>query len=261
MRWFGIGGKKKDYFDSPLPAQLESVAAIAVNSNTIIKPFVTALRDFFKSLPLFLIFAFVFLYLEMLMPVFYPHWWGSFNGRATSGILFTTFISWVFFFAAPAVYAKVFFQESPRDFGVRLPANKIKALAYLLVALCILEPYVYYCATFSNFHAYYTVENSYGPQLLLLNLLVFPCQYFAEEFFFRGYLFIGLWRRVKWHSFWITDVLFTFAHMGKPGLEILLCIPASVVFNVLTLTTRSIYPAIILHSCLGISMCLLINWH
>ncbi len=259
MRWFGIGTKKKDYFDAPLQAHLESATSISINAAPA--SFGTAMRGFCQSLPIFLIFAFGFLYLEMLTPVFYPSWLGAFNGRALSGVVFITLVSWIFYFGAPALYAKLFFQENPRAFGVRWPAQKLTALAYLLAAFCLLEPYVYYCNTFANFHVYYVVENMGWPRLLLLNLIVFPCQYFAEEFFFRGYLFIGLWRKVKWHSFWLTDVFFTFSHMGKPGLEILLCIPASVVFNVLTLVTRSIYPAVILHACLGISMCLLVNWH
>jgi membrane protease YdiL (CAAX protease family) len=256
---FGIGNKKKDYFDSPL--QLESANVISVDNEVIAKPFVTSLCDFFKSLPVFLIFAFIFLYFEMLTPLFYPHWWGTYNGRAPSGVIFLTLISLVFLFAVPALYAKLFFQENPRDFGVRMPANKLKALGWLLAALIILEPYIVYCSKLTTFHLYYATANSYWPQLLFLNFLVFPMQYFAEEFFFRGYLFIGIWRKVKWHSFWITDVLFTFSHVGKPGLEILLCIPASVILNVLTLATRSIYPAIVVHTCLGITMCLLINGH
>jgi membrane protease YdiL (CAAX protease family) len=258
MRWFGIGNKSRDYFDSSL--QLESASAISISDVTP-KPFITSLRDFFKSLPVFLIFAFIFLYSNMLSPMFYPHSLGTYDGRVASGIIFLTLMSWVFLFTAPALYAKLFFQESPRDFGMRMPADKLKALLWFIAALCILEPYFIYFSKLTSFHQYYTVDPMYFPQLLFLNFLVFPLQYIAEEFFFRGFLFIGIWRKVRWHSFWITDVLFTFAHMGKPGLEILLCIPASIVFNALTLLTRSIYPAIILHTTLGISLCLLINWN
>jgi membrane protease YdiL (CAAX protease family) len=64
---------------------------------------------------------------------------------------------------------------------------------------------------------------------------------------------------VKWHSFWITDVLFTFSHLGKPGMEILLCIPASVVFNCLTLGTRSFFPAAVVHFVLGTVLFLVVN--
>ena len=91
-------------------------------------------------------------------------------------------------------------------------------------------------------------------------MVLFPFYYIGEECFFRGFLFLGLWRRVRWHSFWITDVLFTLAHIGKPGLEILLCIPASIIFNCLTLFTRSIVPAVIVHTIMGIMLSILVTF-
>ena len=88
----------------------------------------------------------------------------------------------------------------------------------------------------------------------MVQCIFLPLYYFSEEFFFRGFLFLLLWKKVRWHSFWITDILFAAAHILKPGLEILLCIPASVIFNVLTLYSRSIVPALMVHLIVGMSL-------
>ncbi len=110
-----------------------------------------------------------------------------------------------------------------------------------------------------EFQATYALGQPSIKKLILLNTVLFPSYYFSEEFFYRGFLFLGLWRRIKWHSFWVTDFIFAFAHLGKPGLEILLSMFASVVFNILTLSTKSIYPALITHWVVGCTFILLIN--
>ena len=240
MRWL-------EQFES---ATAVPFASVSQNSNR-----------FFNSTPIFLFFPLIFLYLEMLTPWFYPAALGKFNGSNINAIIFITVISMLCFFSLPVLYAKILLRESPADFGLRRPANLFKALLWTLAALLLLEPYIVYFTHLPVFKNYYAVQSVAWWKLIAVNLFIFPIQYFAEEFFFRGFLFIGIWRRLKWHSFWITDIIFTYSHFNKPFQEVLLCIPASIILNILTLNTKSIYPAVIVHSCLGMTLCVLVNMH
>jgi len=77
-----------------------------------------------------------------------------------------------------------------------------------MIGLAILLPWIIFFAHQTEFKGY-----SFGtptlPKYILILGVLFPLYYIGEEFFFRGFLFLGLWKRVGWHSFWITDIIFT----------------------------------------------------
>ena len=89
-------------------------------------------------------------------------------------------------------------------------------------------------------------------KFILVQLLILPPYYFCEEFFFRGFMFMGLWKKINWHSFWVTDIIFFYSHLGKPPLELIFALPVGIVLNYITLRTKSVYPAIIVHCIAGI---------
>jgi membrane protease YdiL (CAAX protease family) len=165
---------------------------------------------------------------------------------------------------APLFLAKYVIREKFSSIGIRQPVNKIEAVFLILAAVAILLPFMVHFSKLASFKAFYScgnacVQNNF-TLFTLIQFTMFPLYYLGEEFFFRGFLFLGLWKKIGWHSFWVTDILFTFSHIGKPGLEILLCIPASVVFNFITLRSRSILPAFIVHCTIGISLSYLVNF-
>ncbi len=178
--------------------------------------------------------------------------------QATSLIFYIVF-SLLLFCTIPAVANKLVFQMDFKSLGLTFPEKKWSSLFLTLLAILIFVASFYFLAKHTDLKTYYTLKNPTFFQLMSM-IFLFPIYYFAEEFFFRGFLFMGLWRRVRWNSFWITDIIFTLSHIGKPGIEILYCIPASVVFNALTLYSRSIYPAFITHFMLGIINIIMVNY-
>lgn len=218
------------------------------------------LTNVLQSLPTLLTLAIIFLYLEMIAPFISIKYFGNYDTQKIATIFFLTAYTFLIFFIAPALTSRFIFRDNLRHLGLQLPANKLKAALLISLALSLLIPFMWFFSWQSNFQNYYSLHQFSFSKILLMDVSLLPVYYFAEEFFFRGFLFIGLWRKVKWHSFWITDIIFTASHMNKPGFEILLCIPASVIFNLLTLSTRSIYPAFIVHATLGVMLHFFVNF-
>lgn len=216
--------------------------------------------QFLKSSFLLLVVSFIFYVCSTNVLVIYAKYFGKFDVRNISGMLFFSVYSLFWLGVLPILFNKYIRRESLKDIGIALPNNRILAVLLIIVALALLIPFMIFFATQNTFQSY-----SFGtlstPQFIFIITFLFPIYYMGEECFIRGFLFLGLWKRVGWHSFWITDILFTLFHLGKPMPEVLLCIPASVVFNCLTLFTRSIIPAIIVHSMMGAVLSILVTYH
>lgn len=207
---------------------------------------------FLKSTPIFFIFSIFTLYWQMRTPAYFIH---SFNltdpSQLSLLIVIQVFSSFIFFCIVPAFVSRFFYTVKLKDLGLKFPAKNLKTLFATIFAFLLLVPTIYYLTKLPSVKSFYTLHQINIIEIVTIAIF-FPFYYFSEEFYFRGFLFLSLWERVGIHSFWITDIVFTLAHIGKPGMEILLCIPASVVFNCLTLYTKSIFPAIFVHSSMGV---------
>lgn len=216
--------------------------------------------QFLKSSYLLLAVSLVFYAYSKDVLIIYAKYFGQFNIRNIPGMVFFSFYGLFWLGLLPIVFNKWVRRESLRDIGIALPNNRIIALVLIIAALALLIPFMIFFAKQAVFHDYSFGEIS-SPKFMFIIFFLFPIYYIGEECFIRGFLFLGLWKRVGWHSFWITDILFTLFHIGKPIPEVLLCIPASVIFNCLTLFTRSIVPAIIVHSTMGAVLSILVTYH
>jgi membrane protease YdiL (CAAX protease family) len=212
-----------------------------------------------RSAPILMLFSFAILFVAFAIPDFYPSAWGHYDGSELYSNIFLVASSFLLCFVFPALIAKFLFKEKLATLGLIFPQQKIVASMLTVLALLILLPCIYWLTKQHEFQTFYSLKDPRYAVIAFMNVVLFPIYYFAEEFFYRGFLFLGLWKRVRWHSFWVTDLFFAFAHLGKPGLEILLSMFASVIFNVLTLSTRSILPAFITHFIMGITMLGVVN--
>lgn len=215
---------------------------------------------FLKSTPIFLVLSLFILFLGISSPQFLPSAFGEFDANQVQSFIFLIIISLLFIFAIPIFINKLIFKENLKSLGLAFPRQKTKTLVLTLIAMLLLIPSFYYLLLHTSLKNYYLLHH---PDFYTLTMMItlLPLYYLAEEFFFRGFLFLSLWKRVGWHSFWITDIIFTLSHLSKPGAEILFCIPASIIFNYLTLKTKSIYPALLTHSTLGILSLVVINFN
>ena len=214
-----------------------------------------------QSANILILLSLVFIYFSFNTVNIYSKYIGTFDTNTITSCSFLGMYSFLCYFIFPVITAKFFFREKIKDIGLTFPKNVKLAVFLSILALLILLPFMVYFTSLKDFQHYYSLNKMSSLKIIFLQVSLFPVYYFAEEFFFRGFLFLGLWKRVRWHSFWITDVIFTAAHITKPGLEILLCIPANIVLNFLSLYTKSVYPPFIVHCIMGITLSVLVNFY
>lgn len=221
---------------------------------------IAKLSRFLETTPLILIVSYGIILLAGMEPLFYQHIVGVFNGKETQTFAWYALYSFGCFFILPFLFSRLLHGETRQTLCIQPPLN-MKVSIYLIIAsLALLLPYIYVCSRLPVFQGYSYGTRAFIP-FLFMQITLDPIYYFGEEFFFRGFLFMRLWRNMGWHSFWVTDIVFVIAHFGKPGAEVLLCIPASLILSYLTLKTRSIYPSVIVHSTLGIFLNILVTFY
>jgi membrane protease YdiL (CAAX protease family) len=199
-----------------------------------------------------LVFAALLIFLEMILPYFYNLYFGTYE--ALNNYIYFLSYTYVCLLLVPYLVCTHWVKLTASDLGLQFPELTIKNIMMIVIAMGLLVPFSYIFSKQQAFQQYYSFGHISLLKFTLFQIFLLPCYYFAEEFFFRGFLFLSLWRLTGWHSFWITDIIFAYAHMFKPLPEIFLSIPASVIFNYLTLKTKSFYPAILVHGTLGIML-------
>lgn len=202
--------------------------------------------------PAFILISCFLVYLSFIAPYFYQLFFGEYNSKSSSSLLFLVAFTWLVFCIIPYILSIYICQLKPADIGLALPKKLKNTVILTGIAIALLVPFSYFFAGKIPFKLYYSLTEFSLFKFILLHITILPLYYLAEEFFFRGFFFLTLWRMWGWHSFWITDIIFTLAHLTKPIPELLLAIPASVVLNYLTLKTNSIYPAYVVHMLLGV---------
>src|SRR4051812_14096940 len=127
--------------------------------------------------------------------------------------------AFVFMHALPAFFIKYIFNRPLSDFGLRMPTDFKQAAKLSAGAILLALPLMIFLSERSDFQEYYAVKQSFGI-FLLLSVGLGIIYYLSEEFIFRGFLFFGLWNKLRYHSFWIAGVIFALFHLGKPGIEV-----------------------------------------
>ncbi len=222
--------------------------------------FLNIFTSIFNSAFFLITLALLFLCLEIIAPSVFSMVGGVFDGRNIASIAFVAIYANICFFILPAITAKWIFRENLQHLGLQFPKNKLKAISYIVISLFIVLPLMFFFSTQAQCRAYYFLGHMPLTKFIFLHMTFVPLYYFAEEFFFRGYLFLGLWKRIGWHSYWVTEILFILAHLWKPGMEILLSLPAGIVLSYITLKTRSVYPAMLVHYTMGVFLNIFVNY-
>lgn len=192
--------------------------------------------------------------------IFEKYFGGHYNPRHISSIIFLDLYTLVCFFFVPMLLCVGVFRDKLSDLGVKWPPKTVSTLVWVVLTLLILLPLMYVASQQPQFKLYYSYGKISVIQFAILQMLALPVYYFAEEFFFRGFLFLGLWKRIGWYAYWVSDFLFFIAHFFKPMLEIGLSIPVGIILCWLTLRTRSIFPAMLVHMAMGLLVNVSVNF-
>jgi membrane protease YdiL (CAAX protease family) len=92
-----------------------------------------------------------------------------------------------------------------------------------------------------------------GRQLLVWELM-YAAQFFALEFFFRGFMLHSLKRSMGAYAIFAMLVPYTMIHFGKPLPETLGAFAAGLILGTLALATRSIWCGVLIHVSVALSM-------
>ncbi len=191
-------------------------------------------------------------------------WLYSFNRSAVSynqyivGNLMGLF--WV-----PILSILFIFREEPAHFGLALGGFRrlwlvlvllLAGLATLMVPASRWEVFQDYYPIFRRFQpefgkvfASYPKTNPWvsAPWLMAFAELSYGMYLFCWEFFFRGYLLLGLSRAIGWWAIVIQAAAFSLLHLGKPVPEFVGSFGAGVILGWIALRAKSFVPCFILH--------------
>jgi len=147
----------------------------------------------------------------------------------------------VYYIILPAFTIIIILRKNPLDFGLRLGNYKLWGF-YVAITVLIAIPVLYIGSLFSSVGQYYTKPFDYYSFFTQIVPLLF-----AWEYLLRGFLLFGLREKFKEASILIQMVPFVLFHIGKPEIEILMCIPMGLWFGYIAYRGKSFWPAFITH--------------
>ncbi|QDU29584.1 CAAX amino terminal protease self- immunity [Anatilimnocola aggregata] len=156
----------------------------------------------------------------------------------------------------PMVIVKLVLRESLSDYGVRV-GNIGPGIVFVLAAAPIIVLIGYAFSPLAAFAAEYPLNRHAGvsTQAFLVHAASLLFFYIGWEFHFRGFLQSGLTPSSGWASaVCIQTMAATLAHIGKPSIELLACIPASLFWGLLVIRTKSLWAGVLQHWALGVSL-------
>ncbi len=159
-----------------------------------------------------------------------------------------------FYFIFPALIVRLVFREplkayglSPRGFLRHLPTY---VLLFLPVAVAVAG--VSFTRAFQATYPFY--HHPAGFVDLLIWEFFYCLQFFALEFFFRGYMVHAMKERLGAMAVFAMVVPYCMIHFQKPMAEALAAILAGTVLGVLSLRTNTIWGGVAIHSAVAVSM-------
>jgi membrane protease YdiL (CAAX protease family) len=169
----------------------------------------------------------------------------------------------LFYFVLPVILIQIVFREKLSDYGLKWK-GAFKDMRLYLIMLCVMIPLVLYFSSTQSFQSRYPFyelrpgEKLY-PEFMLWEILYF-LQFFALEFFFRGFMVHGLKNRFGFYSVFVMVIPYCMIHFGKPFPETLAAIIAGVVLGILSLKSRSILLGVLIHFSVALTMDLCALW-
>lgn len=173
--------------------------------------------------------------------------------------LWWAFWTIVVYVPIPMLIIYFIFKEKPKDYGFLFKVKRKHLLIYIGMYLVVL-PFVIYASTRADFQSVYPFYRG-AYQASLLEFMAWEAayilQFLALEFFFRGFLVIGLERYFGRLSVWVAIIPYCMIHFHKPVLEAAGAIIAGLILGEVARRTRSILGGVIVHAGVALTMDLL----
>jgi membrane protease YdiL (CAAX protease family) len=161
------------------------------------------------------------------------------------------------YFLIPAAIIRFGFRERLHDYGVKLQGAFTDFWLYVLM-FAVVGPLVYLVSRERQFQEAYPFYHLYPDEPLWPNFwrweLQYAVQFFALEFFFRGFLVHGLKHRFGVYAIFVMMVPYCMIHFGKPMPETCAAIIAGIALGFMSLKNRSIWLGAVIHVTVALSM-------
>lgn len=164
--------------------------------------------------------------------------------------------TFVLFLLVPAVIVKTVFKERLRDYGINLKIKRQYYAIYLGLFLIAL-PLVIYTSTRADFRAIYPFfRGAFSAPVsdIVIWETAYLSSFVALEFFFRGFLVLGLEKNFGKLAIWVALVPYVMLHFHKPTLEAFGAIFTGLVLGELAQRSRSILGGAFVHVAVASTM-------
>jgi membrane protease YdiL (CAAX protease family) len=163
----------------------------------------------------------------------------------------------LFYGLVPLAIIKFVFKDKFSNYGLGIK-GALKDYKIYLLMIAIMMPLVFtasFTESFQHKYPFYKLQADEGlyPRFLAWELL-YLIQFFAVEFFFRGFMVHGNKKRFGFYSILVMTIPYCMIHFGKPLPETLAAIIAGLVLGVLSLKSNSIWLGVAIHFSVAITM-------
>ena len=191
---------------------------------------------------------------------FLDEWIPAAQDRHLAALIYWAIGTYITYVLIPALVVKFILRAHLRDFGVKFRGMFRGGWLYLVMFVCMAGPIWFFSGTdrFQESYPFYRLnpEETLWPRFLIWEAF-YVAQFFALEFFFRGFLLHGLRPRLGFYAIFVMMVPYCMIHFAKPMPETFGAIGAGVILGFMSLKTRSIWLGAALHVAVAISMDLL----
>lgn len=162
----------------------------------------------------------------------------------------------------PALFIKLLFKEKLSDYGLVIGDWKLGIKSILILFPIILIFFLLPAAYQKEIKEFYPLfRPALNDLTTLINIEILRgiIYYSAWEFFFRGFMIFSLRQYVgDWLAILIQTIPSCLWHIGYPTGEIIMSIPAGIMFGIIAVRTKSILYPFLLHWLIGFSTSLLV---
>lgn len=179
-------------------------------------------------------------------------------------LLYWVFHLLIFYVFIPFLFISFILKERIKDYGLKLNGMFLY-YHYYLIAFVLIFPIVLIASFSSVFQITYPffvpLDKAEIVPYFLIWEFAYILQFFALEFFFRGFIVQGLKTQMGIYSVFVMVVPYCMIHFSKPLPECIGSIFAGVFLGLMSYRTNSVWLGAFLHVGVAVSMDLLSLWH
>lgn len=186
---------------------------------------------------------------------------GSSPDQQMKQLLYWATICVATYLVIPSIIVKAFFKQRLSEYGLTWRGFWGHAWIYAIM-FAGMVPIVWWASTQPSFlqtYPFYRASLA-DPSGYWLWAAAYGAQFFALEFFFRGFMVHGLKRRFGAYGIVIMAIPYCMIHYGKPIPETLGAVIAGVALGWLSLRSGSIMLGVLIHVSVALTMDLMSLW-